>query len=77
MEASTWLAILYSVSKNDEISNVKDHNIYKKYESNFKETDWEKTIDNMNFRPEDEKNNILLFFANKMFPQIKIVEKIA
>lgn len=77
MEASTWLTILYSVSKNDEISNVKDHNIYKKYESNFKETDWEKTIDNMNFRPEDEKNNILLFFANKMFPQIKIVEKIA
>ena len=77
MGASTWLTILYSISKNEEISKVKEHNIYKKYESDFKETNWEKTIHNMHFRPEDSKHTNLLEFSNKMFPNIKIVEKTA
>ena len=77
MEPSTWLTILYSISKNDEISKVKEHNIYKKYENDFKETNWEKTIHNMHFRPEDTKHTNLLEFSNKMFPNIKIVEKTA
>ena len=34
--ASTWLMILFSISKNDDISKVKDHPIYQKYESDFK-----------------------------------------
>ena len=77
MGASTWLIILYSISKNDDISKVKEHNIYKKYENDFKETNWEKTINNMHFRPEDTKHTNLLEFSNKMFPNIKIVEKTA
>ena len=36
MEPSTWLLILYSISKNDDISKFKEHNIYKKYENDFK-----------------------------------------
>ena len=39
--------------------------------------DAEKTIDNMHFRPEDTKHTNLLEFSNKMFPNIKIVEKTA
>ena len=77
MGASTWITILYSISKNDDISKVKEHNIYKKYENDFKETNWEKTINNMHFRPEDTKHTNLLEFSNKMFPNIKIVEKTA
>ena len=69
--------ILYSISQIEDIGKVKESNIYTKFESNFKETDWAKTIDGIHFRPEDEKNNILLTFANKIFPQIKIVEKTA
>ena len=75
--ASTWLMILFSISKNDDISKVKDHPIYQKYESDFKEINWEKTVSNIHFRPEDEKHNNLLEFSNKMFPNIKIVEKSA
>ena len=77
MGASTWLVILYSISKNDDISKVKEHNIYKKYENDFKETNWEKIIHSMHFRPEDTKHTNLLEFSNKMFPNIKIVEKTA
>ena len=77
MGASTWLTILYAISKNEDISKVKEHNIYKKYENDFKETNWEKTIHNMHFRPEDTKHTNLLEFSNKMFPNIKIVEKTA
>jgi tetratricopeptide (TPR) repeat protein len=77
MVASTWLTILYSISKNDDISKVKEHNIYKKYENDFKETNWEKTIHDIHFRPEDSKHTNLLEFSNKMFPNIKIVEKTA
>ncbi len=75
--ASTWLMILFSISKNEDISKVKDHSIYKKYENDFKEINWEKTVNNIHFRPEDEKHNNLLEFSNKMFPNIKIVEKSA
>ena len=49
----------------------------KEYENDFKETNWEKTIHNMHFRPEDTKHTNLLEFSNKMFPNIKIVEKTA
>ena len=77
MVASTWLTILYSISKNDDISKVKEHNVYKKYENDFKETNWEKTIHDIHFRPEDSKHTNLLEFSNKMFPNIKIVEKTA
>ena len=77
MGASTWITILYSISKNDDISKVKEHNIYKKYENDFKETNWEKTIHSMHFRPEDTKHTNLLEFSNKIFPNIKIVEKTA
>ena len=75
--ASTWLMILFSISKNEDISKVKDHPIYQKYENDFKEINWEKTVNNIHFRPEDEKHNNLLEFSNKMFPNIKIVEKSA
>jgi len=77
MESATWLMILYSISQNEDLSKVKDSDIFKKFESDFKDTDWEKLIDSINFRPEDEKNKILLTFANKIFPQIKIVDKTA
>ena len=69
--------ILYSISQIEDISKVKDSNIYNKFENNFKETDWAKIIDGIHFRPDDEKNSILNAFANKIFPQIKIVEKSA
>ena len=36
-----------------------------------------KNINNMHFRPEDTKHTNLLEFSNKMFPNIKIVEKTA
>ena len=77
MDASSWLMILYSISQIEDISKVKDSNIYNKFENNFKETNWAKTIDGIHFRPDDEKNSILNAFANKIFPQIKIVEKSA
>jgi TolB-like protein/class 3 adenylate cyclase len=77
IEVTTWLMVLYSISENEDLSKVKESAIFKKYENDFKETDWDKTIDGINFRPEDEKNKILLTFSNKIFPPIKIVEKTA
>jgi len=77
IEVTTWLMVLYSISENEDLSKVKESAIFKKYENDFKETDWDKTIDGINFRPEDKKNKILLTFSNKIFPPIKIVEKTA
>ena len=77
MEEAIWLMILYAISQNEELSKVKENHIYKKYENDFKEKKWESIIDNIHFKPEDEKNNALLTFANKIFPQIKIVEQTA
>ena len=38
---------------------------------------WQDVINSIHLDKEDEKNNILNKFASKIFPQIKIVEKIA
>ena len=77
MEEAVWLMILYSISQNEELSKVKENHIFKKYESNFTDKNWENVINSIHFKPEDEKNNLLLTFANKIFPQIKIVEQTA
>ncbi len=76
-DASTWLMVLYSISQMEDLSKVKEHSIFKKHEEKYNLINWKTEIDGIHFRPEDEKNNILITFSNKLFPNIKIVEKTA
>ena len=77
MDKTIWLIILYSISKVNGIHKIKESDIFKKYEGSFKDINWKDVIDSIRFKPEDKKINFLLAFANKIFPELKIVDKTA
>ena len=77
MKPTFWLMACLSQSELTDISSIKDNPFFNKYKIKFKDSNWQDVINSIHLDKEDEKNNILNKFASKIFPQIKIVEKIA
>ena len=75
--SNTWLMILYAISKNEDLTKVKEHKVFKDYHEKFKDTNWKECVEGIRFKPEDENNNLLIEFAQKIFPNLSVVEKTA
>ena len=77
MQPAFWLMGIFSQAQLTDISNIKDNDLFKKYQSTFKDVNWSEKVNGLHLHEEDEKNEKLNTFANKIFPQLKIVEKSA
>ena len=77
MNPATWLMGIYCQSQLTDIANIKDNDLYKKFESKFKDIQWSDKIAGIHLNKDDEKIEQLNSFSNKIFPQLKIVEQSA
>jgi TolB-like protein len=76
LEPSTWLLVSYAISKENDIIELKEHNFFTNKYDEFKKNDWKKVINGIHFPKENEINNILKEFSDKLFPSLKLVDSL-